>query len=309
MSFKSDGYVETPPELNRTLQSLSNINSKPLSWSSKEIQSQLPIDILLITANKDAFIACYSYMKQVQRSSRWKLGMVYFGQFGDGSSQNLRVALMRRGNGSMESHKAVANGVEILRPKVALLVGICETLDLKTAKRGDVVISAKLEIYNMKFKSDNTIEYCGTRPNVGQGMTKLILSAADGWKPPLKDPKSFKVNVHLGALVLSGSNYIENRERLKELKKQIPDALVIENEEIVLLGLYPAAYDLEMEWAIVTGVSNLAGGSNLENVAGLWERFATVVAASIIHNMFKYSVVLEDWPHRRETGSNSNISE
>jgi nucleoside phosphorylase len=229
MSFKSNGYAGTPPELNLTLQPLSDIGSEPLSWLSEDIQSQLPIDILLITANKDAFIACYTYMEQIQRSSCKELGMVYFGRFGDENRQNVTVALMRRGNGSMESHTAVANGAEILRPKVALLVGICETLDLKTAKRGDVAISAQLAIYNIIFRSDNTVEYCGTRQNVSQGMAKLMLSAADGWKAPLKDRNSFKVNVHRDALMLSGSDYIENREILEELKEKFSDALVIEN--------------------------------------------------------------------------------
>jgi hypothetical protein len=67
-----------------------------------------------------------------------------------------------------------------------------------------------------------------------------------------------------------------------------------------ILGLHAAAYDLGMEWVIVKGVSDLAGGSNLKKVAGLWGRFASVVAASVVHNVFKYSVVLEDvWPRRR----------
>jgi nucleoside phosphorylase len=58
-------------------------------------------------------------------------------------------------------------------------------------------------------------------------MAKLILHAADGWKPPLKDPNSFKVKVQT-ALMLSGSDSIKNRERLEELQKHFPDALVIE---------------------------------------------------------------------------------
>ena len=232
MSFKSNGYTETPPELDHTLLPLSDIDGTPLKWISKEIQSQVPTDILFITANDDEFIACYSYMKQVQRSWEKKLGWVYFGRFVDKSCQDVKVALMRRGIGSKETHKAVKNGAEVLIPKVTLFVGNCETMNgMKgCAKRGDVAISAKLTIYNLQFRSDDT--FCGGELDVGPDMATLILSAADGWKPPLKDPNSFKVDVHRDALMLSGLNYIKNHERLEELKETFPIILVIDVGEI-----------------------------------------------------------------------------
>ena len=68
-----------------------------------------------------------------------------------------------------------------------------------------------------------------------------------------------------------------------------------------------------MEWAIVKGVSDLAGESNLEEVAKLWKQFASIMATSVVHNMFKYSDVLEDWPNYKEVqvtkGTNSSIPE
>jgi hypothetical protein len=53
-----------------------------------------------------------------------------------------------------------------------------------------------------------------------------------------------------------------------------------------------------MEWTIIRGVSALAGESEEENVEELWKRFASAMAASVVHNMFKYLVVLETWRHR-----------
>jgi hypothetical protein len=38
-------------------------------------------------------------------------------------------------------------------------------------------------------------------------------NAAHGWKPPLKDPKSLDVEVHHDAVMLSGSDLFNNRER------------------------------------------------------------------------------------------------
>jgi hypothetical protein len=54
-----------------------------------------------------------------------------------------------------------------------------------------------------------------------------------------------------------------------------------------------------MEWTIIRGVvSALADESEEENVEELWKRFASVMAVSVVHNMFKYPVVLQDWPQR-----------
>jgi hypothetical protein len=52
-----------------------------------------------------------------------------------------------------------------------------------------------------------------------------------------------------------------------------------------------------MEWAVVKGVSGFAG----EDMTEPWQIFASTMAASVVYNMFKYSVVLEDWPHNKET--------
>ncbi|CAB4042935.1 5 -methylthioadenosine S-adenosylhomocysteine nucleosidase-like isoform X1 [Paramuricea clavata] len=282
-----------PPELNCTLLKLEDINIELHEWS------QLKSTEILLISDDNAFIACYSRMEKIQRGYLPKLGMVDFGQFSDESGRNVKVALMRHERGTMETQMTVKNAADVLHPKVTLLVGICETMKPKMAKLGDVVISAKLATYDgMKFRSDGTVEYPGPKPHVSRNMARLILSAADGWKPPLKDPDSFKVEVHRKALMLSGSDSIENKKILNDIKNNFPDALVI---EIGGIGLYKAAHDLKMEWSIIKGVSDLAGGSDLEEVANLWKQFASVMATSVVHNTFKCPIVLQDWPHCKES--------
>ena len=225
----NDRIAPPPPELNITLPTAKDFDSKPYDCSSNEIQSQLPTDILLITANDHEFNACYSYMKHVQRGYSTKLGMVDFGRFGDQKTPN--VALMKCRQGPTEAVIAVRNAAEILHPKVVLFVGICASMERAKAKLGDVVISAKLATYDhKKFKADGTVEYRGTKPNVSKNMAHLILNAADGWKPPLKDPKSLDVEVHHDAVMLSGSDLVNNRERRQELLNSFPDALGLEME-------------------------------------------------------------------------------
>ncbi|CAB3993156.1 5 -methylthioadenosine S-adenosylhomocysteine nucleosidase-like isoform X16 [Paramuricea clavata] len=261
--------IGSPTHWGRVLINVNNVSPR-FSFCG---QSQLPTEILLITANDHEFAACYSYMKNVQRGWHDTLGMVDFGQFDD---EKPRVALMKCPQGPTEAVIAVKNAAEILYPKVVLFVGICATLKPAKAKLGDVVISAKLATY----------------ANVSRYMARRILSAADGWKPPLQDQSSLKVDVHRDAVMLSGPELVDNLERRQELSNNFQEALGLEMEGA---GLYAAAYDLGIEWAVIKAVSDFGDGS--KSVTKDWQPFASVMAASVVHNMFKEAHVIKKWPH------------
>ncbi|CAB4010928.1 5 -methylthioadenosine S-adenosylhomocysteine nucleosidase-like isoform X16 [Paramuricea clavata] len=287
--YESSDSVAVPPKLNFTLPTRKEIGKNRSGWSSAEIQSQVWTEILLITANDHEFDACYSYMKHVQRSWHDTLGMVDFGQFGD----SVRVALMKCAQGPTEAVIAVKNAADILHPKVILFVGICASMKPTKAKLGDVVISAKLATYgDKKVRADGIVEYRGTKAKVSRYMARLILHAADGWEAPLQDQSSLKVEVHRDAVMLSGPELIDNLERRQELLNHFRDALGLEMEGA---GLYAAARDLGIEWAVIKAVSDFGDGSNSETKD--WQPFASVMAASVVHNMFKYSDVIKQWPH------------
>jgi hypothetical protein len=65
-----------------------------------------------------------------------------------------------------------------------------------------------------------------------------------------------------------------------------------------ILGIYAAANDLKMEWAVIKGVSGFAGS---KEVTEPWHSFASTMAASVVWNMFKNPVVLQYWPRNKET--------
>lgn len=225
---ESNDPVPVPPRLNFPLKTRREISETRYYWCSDEIQSLLPIHILLVTVNDHEFLACYSSMKQVRRSWCDKLGMVDFGQFGD---FNVRVALMQCRQGTAAALIAIKNAAEILHPKVALFVGICGTMKPTKAKLGDVVISAKLATYEVKkIRPDGTVEYRGSKADVSRNMSRLILSAADGWNPPLEDPSSWDIEVHHDAVMLSGSELVNYRPRREELADYFRDALGLEME-------------------------------------------------------------------------------
>ena len=240
-----------PPQLNFKLPTASDFDSEPYGWSRNEIQSQLPTDILLITANDHEFNACYSYMKHVQRGSCTKLAYVDFGRFGD---QNVRVALMKCAQGPAAALIAVKNAAEILKPKVVLFVGICPSMKPEKADLGDVVISAKLATYDdKKIMENGTVEHRGTKANVSRNMARLILNAADGWKPPLKDQNSLNVAVHRDAVMLSGSDSVDSLDIRQKLANHFPDALGLEMEGA---GRYkpPSSFKCSTPIRLQTGV-------------------------------------------------------
>ncbi|CAB4035173.1 Retrovirus-related Pol poly from transposon gypsy [Paramuricea clavata] len=216
-----------PPKLNFTLKTESDFNNKPHDWSSAEIQSQLPTYILLITANDHEFNACYSYMTHVERGYCEELHRcVYFGQFGDKGDQNVKVALLKCQLGSDEGRLALKDAAEILKPKKVFFVGTCASKKPKKTKLGDVVVSAKLGTYDRKVMPDGTVNYRGAKVN--ETMARLILHAADGWKPPLKDQSSLKVKVYRDAVVLDGSDLVNSCERQQDLVDYFPDAFGLE---------------------------------------------------------------------------------
>ena len=58
---------------------------------------------------------------------------------------------------------------------------------------------------------------------------KVILNAGDGWKVPLKDPKTLKVKIHRGDF-LSVPGVIDNNECRETLIKRFPQAIAMELE-------------------------------------------------------------------------------
>ncbi|CAB4044785.1 5 -methylthioadenosine S-adenosylhomocysteine nucleosidase, partial [Paramuricea clavata] len=60
--------------------------------------------------------------------------------------------------------------------------------------------------------------------------------------------------------------------------------------------LHAAAYDLGIEWAVIKGVADFADGSK-SVVTQEWKQFASVMAASVVHNLFIKDHIIEEWPH------------
>ena len=63
----------------------------------------------------------------------------------------------------------------------------------------------------------------------------------------------------------------------------------------LLIGLFAAAHDVNLEWVIVKGISHFSDNSNTRNES--WKSFASIMAASLVSNMLSDPVVFKEWPH------------
>ena len=194
--------------------------------------TQLASDVLLLTVDDDELLSCYSYLNDTFKSSVKGLGPFYFGRIGDGGKK-AKTCLVRCGRGSVQAGGAqnvARTAIEILKPKIVFSVGCCGGMKKKTTKVGDVVISAKLTTYADKKTINDRPQWRGNTLNVSKNVGDNIKYAADGWKPPLKDPESREVNVHRDAEVLTGPELENSPKESEELLEQFPEAIAIESE-------------------------------------------------------------------------------
>ena len=59
------------------------------------------------------------------------------------------------------------------------------------------------------------------------------------------------------------------------------------------VGLLEAVRQYRTQWAVIKAVSDFADGS--KDSTDQWQKFSSVMAASVVHNMFKQGV-MENWP-------------
>ncbi len=64
---------------------------------------------------------------------------------------------------------------------------------------------------------------------------------------------------------------------------------------ISLSGIFTAAFDDQIEWLVVKGITDYADGT--ERVSENWSPFASVMAASVVANILSDPVVFQGWPH------------
>ena len=222
------GTLETknsgnPRQIGITIPPLKDVSPKYKSWESVE---QLT-DVLLLVLTDEEFLSCYAFLRNVFKSSINE--RVYFGEIGD-CQKKVTISLVRSSRGCDQVQNVVKNAVAVLKPKAVFSVGCCAGLQKKQAQLGDVVISATLLTCGDKKTVNDKPQWDGRRLDVSAKIRCLIKSAADGWRPPLKDPEARDVKVHRNAEILSGVELVNSPNECEQLLDQFPEAIAIELE-------------------------------------------------------------------------------
>ncbi|XP_078366405.1 NLR family CARD domain-containing protein 4-like isoform X1 [Oculina patagonica] len=283
--------IDVPPELTVHLLSIRDIRAH-LKFPD---DINLPVEFLLVTVKNCEFIACYMQLKDPFKCWFDGVGYVYFGDMCADQEKKVKVALIRCYKGSTgpgSSLITVKNAVTKLRPKGVISVGTCSGLNPEKTKLGDVVVSAKLTTYASKRVTSTGEQSTGMRSYVSRHFLDLIKHAGDGWEAPLKNPSAREVKVHCDGEFLSGPEQVSAGWRREELAKCYPLATAIELEGE---GIFTAAFDDQIEWLVVKGITDYADGT--ECVSENWSPFASVMAASVVANILSDPVVFRRWRH------------
>ncbi|KAL9979064.1 hypothetical protein ACROYT_G016661 [Oculina patagonica] len=291
MDTSGSSSNDVPPELSVHVPSIRDIRA-PLKDPD---DTNLPVEFLLVTVKNCEFIACYMQLKDPFRTWFDGVGYVYFGDMCAGQEEKVRVALIRCNKGSTgpgSSLITVKNAVTKLRPKGVISVGTCSGLNPEKTKLGDIVVSAKLTTYASKIVTSTGEQSTGMRSYVSRHFLDLIKHAGDGWEAPLKNPETREVKIHCDGEFLSGPEQVSAGWRREELAKNYPLASAIEMEGE---GIFTAAFDDQIEWLVVKGITDYADGT--ECISENWSPFGSVMAASVVANILSDPVVFRGWCH------------
>ena len=214
---------------------MATLELKDLNPPSESLEcAQLPIvEVLLLVVEDDELLSSYSFLKDTFMSYITELGLVYFGVTGDGQNK-VKISLVRCSKGSIHVNAAqnvARTAIKTLKPKAVFSVGCCAGLNRTEAKLGDVVISAKLSTFGGKKVIHDQRQWDGRILDVSRQFGSLIKSAADGWKAPLKNPHDGpNVKVHRDAEIVTGVEVVNSLKECKQLRRQFPQAIAIEQE-------------------------------------------------------------------------------
>ena len=188
---------------------------------------ELPVDVMLLTVKECEFLSCVSYLNPgFYKSYHENLGYVYFGKIGE-EGNTMKIAIQSCEMGSDDAIVVVKNAAVALSPKAVFCVGFCGGLK-ENLKLGDVVISSKLRTYSSVKITESAVEDRNVAVPLNTHLSKLLLDADSGWKPPLKD--EVEVDVITNGVLLSGPEVVDNKDRRAELIRRFPDATAIEME-------------------------------------------------------------------------------
>ena len=130
-----------PPQISIAIPRLKYVNPESKSWESVEVLT----DVLLLVVTEAEFLSSYAFLRNVFKTRINELGLVYFGENGDGPKK-VTISPVRSSRGSTRvraAQNAVRTAVVALKPNSVFSVGCYAGFRTEQTLLSDVVISGK----------------------------------------------------------------------------------------------------------------------------------------------------------------------
>jgi nucleoside phosphorylase len=237
-------------------------------------------DVILVFVNDNEKNAVYNAFKERQsRDPVVKFGEVLtyhdFGSIGGAKVLGLQIEMGSTTRGG--SSAALPEAIKETTPQYVILVGIAFGMDRKKQGLGDVLVSNKLALYEMRRIGTNKK---GEDVEIKRGDTaaasERILgkfrawSSANHWQ---------EAPVHFG-LMVSGEKLIDNAQFKKKLTIEYPEAI---GGEMEAAGAYVTAEFYKRDWIVVKAVCDYADGTKKHNKQKNQELAAKNAAQLVFH--------------------------
>ena len=237
-------------------------------------------DVILVFVNDNEKKAvCDAFKERCKRDPGVVAGEVLayhdFGGIGGAKVLGLQIEMGSTTRGG--SSAALPEAIKETKPQSVILVGIAFGMDRKKQKLGDVLVSKKLALYEMKRIGTNKK---GEDVEIQRGDTapasERILSKFRAWS---SEHQWQGAPVHFG-LMVSGEKLIDNAQFKKRLREKYPEAI---GGEMEAAGAYVTAEFYKRDWIVVKAVCDYADGNKKRNKQKNQELAAKNAAQLVFH--------------------------
>jgi nucleoside phosphorylase len=235
--------------------------------------------ILVFVNNNEKKAVCDAFKEKCKRDPGVLPGEVLtyhdFGSIGGAKVLGLQIEMGSTTRGG--SSAALPEAIKETTPQFVILVGIAFGMDRKKQELGDILVSTKLALYEMKrIGTSKKGEDVEVQRGDTASASERILSKFRAWS---SEHQWQGVPVHFG-LMVSGEKLIDNAKFKKKLIEKYPEAI---GGEMEAAGAYVTAEFYKRDWIVVKAVCDYADGSKKRNKQKNQELAAGNAAQLVFH--------------------------
>lgn len=273
-------------------------------------------DLLILTARHDREFApirrrLFGNKKSVEHPLWRGDEGAYFGKIKISSKRSLRVAHICVGETGLAPTAAVASqAIQLLRPKVVCMLGMCAGFEAKGLRLLDVIVARETACWqagkSMEASEGEKFDLRGNIRTWSGGaedtLARSIEINSSDYEAELSQfvetSAYIKVKNKYGEIVsdspklkmgmlVSGSSIVASEEARSEVEARYPSAIGLEMEAFALYTSTRLAIGSKPEFFVIKGVADLADGNKHDEAQALASELSACVMLSAIPRMFE----------------------